>query len=40
VKIDSRLVSASKEGQIAIRELLQAHLRRVERDPMGRAARL
>lgn len=35
-----RLVSASNEGQIAIRELLQAHLRRVERDPMGRAARL
>lgn len=35
-----RLVSASNEGQIAIREFLQAHLRRVERDPMGRAARL
>lgn len=35
-----RLVSASNEGQIAIRELLQAHLRRVERDPLGRVARL
>lgn len=34
------LVSASHEGQIAIRELLEAHLRRVERDPMGRASRL
>jgi uncharacterized protein (DUF433 family) len=35
-----RLVSASQEGQIALRELLQAHLRRVDRDPMGRASRL
>jgi uncharacterized protein (DUF433 family) len=35
-----RLVSASHEGQIAIREFLEAHLRRVERDPTGRAARL
>ncbi len=35
-----RLVSASHEGQIAIRELLEAHLRRVDRDPMGRASRL
>lgn len=35
-----RLVSASREGQIAIRELLEAHLRRVDRDPMGRASRL
>jgi uncharacterized protein (DUF433 family) len=34
------LVSASHGGQIAIRELLEAHLRRVERDPMGRASRL
>lgn len=33
-------VSASHDGQIAIRELLEAHLRRVERDPMGRASRL
>jgi len=35
-----RLVSASHEGQMAIRELLEAHLRRVDRDPMGRASRL
>jgi uncharacterized protein (DUF433 family) len=35
-----KLVSASHGGQIAIRELLEAHLRRVERDPMGRASRL
>lgn len=35
-----RLVSASRDGQIAIREVLQAHLRRVDRDPAGRASRL
>jgi uncharacterized protein (DUF433 family) len=35
-----KLVSACHGGQIAIRELLEAHLRRVERDPMGRASRL
>lgn len=35
-----RLVSASKAGQVAIREVLEAHLRRVDRDPSGRAARL
>jgi len=35
-----RLVSASRDGQIAIREILQAHLRRVDRDPAGRASRL
>jgi len=35
-----RLVSASQDGQIAIREILQAHLRRVDRDPAGRASRL
>lgn len=34
------LVSASRDGQIAIRELLEAHLRRVDRDPAGRASRL
>jgi len=34
------LVSASKEGQVAIRETLEAHLQRVDRDPMGRASRL
>lgn len=35
-----RLVSASHGGQIAMREFLEAHLRRVERDPAGRASRL
>jgi uncharacterized protein (DUF433 family) len=35
-----RLVSASNEGQMAIREMLEAHLRRVDRDPLGRASRL
>jgi uncharacterized protein (DUF433 family) len=35
-----RLVSASRDGQIAIREVLEAHLRRVDRDPAGRASRL
>lgn len=34
------LVSASHDGQVAIRELLEAHLRRVDRDPVGRVARL
>ncbi len=34
------LVSASQEGQMAIREILEAHLRRVDRDPLGRASRL
>lgn len=35
-----RLVSASSDGQIAFREFLEAHLRRVDRDPAGRASRL
>jgi uncharacterized protein (DUF433 family) len=34
------LVSASHGGQVAIRELLETHLRRVDRDPMGRVSRL
>lgn len=34
------LVSASHGGQVALRELLEAHLRRVDRDPVGRVARL
>ena len=34
------LVSASKDGQVAIRELLDARLERVDRDPAGRASRL
>lgn len=35
-----RLVNASEEGQIAMRELLQAHLRRVDRNPSGVPIRL
>jgi uncharacterized protein (DUF433 family) len=33
-------VSLSGEGQTGIREVLEAHLRRVEREPTGRALRL
>ena len=35
-----KLVSASEEGQLAMRELIKAHLRRIERDPAGFAMRL
>ena len=35
-----RLVNASEEGQIAMRELLEAHLRRVDRNPSGVPIRL
>lgn len=35
-----RLVNVSREGQIAIRALLEASLQRVERDPQGLAQRL
>jgi uncharacterized protein (DUF433 family) len=35
-----KLVNASKAGQLAVRELLQAHLRRIERDAHGVAIRL
>ncbi len=34
------LVSASGHGQVAMREILVLHLRRIERDPQGLAARL
>lgn len=34
------LVDLSRKGQIAIRELLEAHLRRIEHDATGLAARL
>lgn len=34
------LVNASREGQLAMRELLEAHLKRIERDPSGNAVRL
>lgn len=29
------LINASREGQLAMRSLLEAHLRRIERDPQG-----
>jgi uncharacterized protein (DUF433 family) len=35
-----RLVNVSREGQYAMRELLDAHLRRIDRDAQGRPARL
>lgn len=35
-----QLINASQEGQLAIRELLQAHLRRIEWDEAGLAVRL
>lgn len=34
------LISASESGQLAIRELIQAHLRRIEHDSTGFAVRL
>lgn len=35
-----QLINVSQEGQLAMRELLDAHLRRIERDPSGLAVRL
>jgi uncharacterized protein (DUF433 family) len=35
-----RLINITQSGQLAMRQLLQAHLRRVERDPSGLAVRL
>ncbi len=35
-----KLVSASEEGQLAMRELIKAHLRRIEHDAAGFAVRL
>ena len=40
VKRSGILVSASAEGQVAIREVLEAFLRRVERDPRGLPVKL
>ena len=40
VQIFGRLVNISQEGQFAMRELLSAHLERVERDVSGAARRL
>jgi uncharacterized protein (DUF433 family) len=35
-----RLINISEAGQLAVRELLEAHLRRIERDPKGFPVRL
>jgi uncharacterized protein (DUF433 family) len=35
-----RLINITRSGQLAIRDLLQAHLQRIERDPAGIAVRL
>ncbi len=35
-----QLINVSREGQLAIKKLLQAHLKRVEHDPAGHAVRL
>ena len=35
-----KLINVSQEGQLALRELLDAHLRRIQRDPSGLAVRL
>ena len=35
-----KLISASESGQLAIREVIKAHLRRIEHDTFGLAARL
>lgn len=36
----SQLIAVTKAGQLAMRDLLQAHLRRIERDPRGVPIRL
>jgi len=35
-----QLINASKEGQLAMREVLEAHLHRIERDPSGAPRKL
>ena len=35
-----QLINVSQEGQLAMRELLDAHLRRIQRDPSGLAVKL
>ncbi len=35
-----QLINISQAGQLAMRELIEAHLRRIERDPAGSAVRL
>ena len=40
VEVFGRLVNVSREGQLAIRDLIQAYLQRIERDPVGAPVRL
>ena len=40
VEVFGRLVNVSREGQLAIRDLIQAYLQRIERDPIGAPVRL
>ncbi len=40
VEMFGQLVNISREGQLVIKELIQAHLRRIERDPLGVPIRL
>jgi len=35
-----QLINISRDGQLALRKILEAHLRRIERDDAGRAVRL
>ena len=40
VEVFGQLVNVSREGQLAIRDLIQAYLQRIERDPIGAPVRL
>lgn len=40
VEVFGQLVNVSREGQLAIRDLIQAYLQRIERDPVGAPVRL
>ena len=40
VEMFGQLVNISREGQLAIKALIEAHLRRIERDPFGLPIRL
>lgn len=40
VEAFGQLVNVSREGQLAIRDLIQAYLQRIERDPIGAPVRL
>jgi len=40
VEVFGQLVNVSREGQLAIKELIQAYLQRIERDPVGAPVRL